>query len=372
MFRSPVIVAALGLLVFLPPRAAGAEVAGLEAKIGQMIMVGFRGHAPDDPWVDAVTRQVAEGRLGGVMHLGYNIRDRETTVALNRAFAAASADLPPLIAVDQEGGRVARLTPAHGFAATPSARTVAATMDARAAAETYGRMAEGLAEWGFNVNFGPVVDLDVNPDNPIIGALGRSYSADPAIVGDYAAAFVLAHRARGVLTAPKHFPGHGSSVTDSHLALPDITDSWSRVELEPFRQAVACGLADMVMVGHLHNARLQGDSPEPSSLSPAIVRDILRRELGFNGVAITDDLQMEAIAATHTLEETVLRAVAAGNDMLLFANYREPDMDLPDKVIAILATAAMVDPVVAQAIEASHARIVALKARLARGNEPER
>lgn len=363
---------ALAAALALVAPQARADAPGLEARIGQMIMIGFRGDAPDDAWVATVTRQIADGKIGGVMHLGYNIRYRATTAAINRSFHAASPNLPPLIAVDQEGGRVARLTPAQGFAATPSAREVAATMDESAAGETYGRMAAGLAGWGFNVNFGPVADVDVNPDNPIIGALGRSFSADPETVADYASAFVLAHRVHGVLTSPKHLPGHGSSAVDSHLALPDVTESWSRAELVPFRELIACGLADMVMVGHLYNARLQGDSPEPSSLSPAIVRDLLRGELGFGGVAITDDLQMEAIAATHTLEQTVLKAVAAGNDILLFANYREPDIDLPEKVIAILSAAAAADPAVAEAIAASHVRIAALKARLARAEEPAR
>ena len=363
MVRSLAFLAALALFA---PQVSRADAPSLEAKIGQMIMVGFRGAAPDDEWVETVKRQIAEGKLGGVMHLGYNIGDKAATVAINRAFSAASPELPPLIAVDQEGGRVARLTPAHGFSATPSARDIAATLDPRGARAAYAQMAAGLTEWGFNVNFGPVADVDVNPDNPIIGALGRSYSADPETVADYASAFVLGHRGYGIATSPKHFPGHGSSAVDSHLALPEITDSWSRIELEPFRELIACGLADMVMVGHLHNARLQGDSPEPSSLSPAIVRGLLRGELGFDGVVITDDLQMEAIAATHTLEDTVLRAVAAGNDILLFANYREPDIALPEKVIAILAAAAATDPAVAEAIDASHGRIVALKARLIR------
>lgn len=369
MHRREFVAGALAAMATQSVAAAGpaqADGPRLDRMIGQMIMVGFRGDRPGDPRVATVVEQIARSEVGGVLYLRHNLADRHAAVALNRAFAEAGQGAPPLLAIDQEGGRIARLGAAHDFSAFPSARDMAARHRPNKARRLYGQMAAGLREWGFNFNLAPVADLDINPESPAIGALERSYSADPAAVADYVAAFVLAHRAHGVLSAIKHFPGHGSSATDSHEALPDVSASWTRRELEPFGSAIDCGLADAIMVGHLHVGGLQdGDGSEPASLSKRVVTDVLRKELGHQGVVITDDLQMKAVTQHRSFERAVVEAVLAGNDILLFANFEDYDPGLPERVRAILARRAERVPAFGGLIRASYQRILRLKRRLA-------
>jgi beta-N-acetylhexosaminidase len=340
---------------------------GLEQMIGQMILIGFRGDATGRGWFDDVRSQIHDGKITGVLYLKRNLSDRTTVVAMNRAFAAAAPKgLPPLIAIDQEGGKIERLTRANGFPHTPSAARMAKSHDLADSKAAYGSMARNLARWGFNLNLGPVVDLNTNPNNPIIGRLGRSYSADPEVVSRYGAAFVEAHQAYGLLTALKHFPGHGSSRGDSHDALVDISDTWSPAELEPFRRLIGDGHADLIMSAHVRVAALQAKGETaPVSLSETALAGILRDRFGFKGVIISDDLQMGAIRNGYSLEDAVIGAVNAGTDILIFSNDKFPDPRLPEKAIAILTRAAASDPVLAAKIHNSYRRIQALKTRLA-------
>jgi beta-N-acetylhexosaminidase len=191
--------------------------------------------------------------------------------------------------------------------------------------------------WGFSVNFAPVVDLDLNPDNQVIGKFGRSFGKSGAnTVTVYAEQVIAAHHEAGVLTALKHYPGHGSSTADSHEGYVDITRTWSDIELEPYRQLIGSGYADFVMVGHLIDTEIDASGVKPSSLSRVWINDTLRNSLGFKGVVITDDLEMGAIRDHYGLEETVVRAVNAGVDVLLFSNTVKPRTSLGDEVRAIL------------------------------------
>jgi beta-N-acetylhexosaminidase len=284
---------------------------------------------------------------------------------MNAEFKAASPSLPPFITVDQEGGSVERFTRKVGFTEVPSARRVAAKNDPAAAEKLYAGMADALADLGFTVNFGPIVDVDVNPNNPVIGRFGRSYSNDPATVTAYAEAFVEAHHAAGLVTSLKHFPGHGSSTADSHKGFVDITKTWSPAELEPYKKLFADGYDDMVMVGHLyHRDYSDADVQLPASLSPQWITGVLRDQLGFRGVVVSDDLEMGAIRKQFTLKQTVLRAVAAGIDVLLFSNTADYDPKLGDKVREILVAEAATNPDFAARIKQSYDRIVALKQRI--------
>ena len=224
-------------------------------------------------------------------------------------------------------------------------------------------MAQGLKSLGFTLNFGPVVDLAVNPDNPIIARYKRAFSADADVVARYAAAFVHAHRQVGLLTALKHFPGHGSSTGDSHEGFVDITKTWVAEELDPFRSLIASGDADMVMVAHLYHAKFGIKPGEnlPASLSPAWIEGVLRHQLGFQGVVITDDLEMGAIRKLFTLPESVKQTVRAGADILLFSNTVKPRIGLADEVRQILVDEAEADPAFRARIIESYRRIVALK-----------
>ena len=355
------------LAALLPPLllAAPAQAQTLEQMAGQMIVVGFQGDDAGDAAVATLRDELAAGRLGGVMLLKLNVRSLDAVAEMNAAFRAASPDLPPFITLDQEGGAVERLTGDVGFKEIPNAAAIAAANSPAEAEAIYADMAASIAELGFTVNFGPVADVNVNPDNQIIARFGRAFSADPAVVAEYDAAFVEAHHAAGLLTALKHFPGHGSSTADSHEGFVDITQTWQKAELDPYRALIAGGLADMVMVGHLYHADYaDAGTQTPASLSPQWITGVLRGELGYDGVVISDDLEMGAIRDHFTLEQTVTQAVRAGMDVLLFSNTAKYHAGLGREILDILLSEAEADPAFAARIEESYGRVVALKGRI--------
>lgn len=356
------LIAGLALALMVP---AISVAASLEQMAGQMIIVGFKGDSVKDKSVIAVRKAVADGRLGGLMYLKYNVASLSAVKAMNEAFKEASPDLPPFLTLDQEGGAVERLTKDVGFSEIPNAKTVAARNDPAGAQALYEAMARDVAGLGFTVNFGPVVDLDINPKNQVITKFGRAYGKDPKTVEAYALAFINAHHAEGVLTSLKHFPGHGSSTADSHEGFVDISRTWSPTELEPYRDLLAQGYDDFVMVGHLYHKDYDGGGKRlPASLSPDWITGVLRGQLGYNGVVISDDLEMGAIRKRFTLKETVVQAVNAGMDVLLFSNTAAYDPALGDEILAILVSEAKKDPKFAARIQQSYERIVALKHRI--------
>jgi len=358
----------LRLALALPMLALAVPVvhaATLEQMAGQMIVVGFQGDDADDASVEALRADIAAGQIGGVMLLKTNVKSLPAVAAMNAGFREASPELPPFITVDQEGGSVERLTKEVGFTEIPNAASIAAKNSPEKAEAVYAAMASGIAELGFSVNFGPVADVNLNGDNAIIAKYGRSFSADPAIVAAYDEAFIKAHRAAGILTALKHFPGHGSSTADSHEGFVDITETWQETELDPYRALIAADDVDMVMVGHLYHADYSdANAQTPSSLSPQWITGVLRDELGYNGVVITDDLEMGAIRDHFTLEQTVTQAVRAGSDVLLFSNTAKYRASLGREILDILVAEAAADPAFAERIEQSYERIVALKTRI--------
>ncbi len=330
-----------------------------------MIVVGFDGDGAGDASVEAIAGELKAGRLGGVMYLKKNVASLEAVKEMNAAFRAASPELAPFITLDQEGGAVERLTKDVGFAEIPNAATIAARETPDEAEAIYAEMAKGIVAEGFTVNFGPVADLNTNPNNQVIAKFGRAFGANAATVTDYDRAFIAAHHGVGLATALKHFPGHGSSTADSHEGFVDITKTWSEKELEPYRALIGEGVVDMVMVGHLYHADYaDGDEQTPSSLSARWIDGVLRTDLGFDGVVISDDLEMGAILDHFSLEETVIRGVEAGMDVLLFSNTAYQRPGLSKEVLAILVKEAEADPAFKARIEQSYNRIVALKARL--------
>ena len=350
------------VLLMLPLPALASETS-LEQMAGQMIVVGFQGDSADDPAVRALRDELEAGRLGGVMLLKTNIASLAAVAEMNAAFRATSPGLLPLITLDQEGGAVERLTRDVGFKEIASAADIAAANSPAQAEAIYGEMARSIAELGFSVNFGPVADVNLNTRNQVIARFGRAYSADPQIVADYDAAFIAAHHAAGLLTALKHFPGHGSSTADSHEGFVDITQTWQPEELDPYRTLIAAGDVDMIMAGHLYHADYtDAGTQTPSSLSPQWIEGVLRGDLGFDGVVISDDLEMGAIRDHFTLEETVTQAVRAGMDVLLFSNTADYRAGLGLEILDILVAEAEADPDFAARIAQSYDRIVALKA----------
>jgi beta-N-acetylhexosaminidase len=355
-------IAPLVLLVLSSPVAAQS----LDAMAGQMIVVGFQGDDVADKSVKAVIAEVASGEIGGVMYLKTNVKSLKAVAAINAALRAASPALPPFITLDQEGGAVERLTSDVGFAEVPNAETVAKNDTPKEAEALYGKMAAAIANLGFTVNFGPVADLDVNPNNQIIGKFGRAFGKDAATVAAYDEAFIAAHHSAGLLTALKHFPGHGSSTADSHEGFVDISKTWSKQELDPYRTLIADGMADMVMVGHLYHKDYAGagEAKLPASLSPVWIDGVLRKDLGFTGVVISDDLEMAAVRNLFPLKDRIIGAVNAGVDVLLFSNTARPRPEIADEIRSILVAEAEANPAFAAKIAASYARIVALKGKI--------
>jgi beta-N-acetylhexosaminidase len=289
-----------------------------------MLMVGFQGY--ELTAADPVGAALSERRLGNTVLFDYdvpgagfgrNIESPEQVQTLTGQIRELYGG-PVLIAADQEGGRVARLSPRWGFPETVSPQALGERNDPAYTREVAGEMAATLAAAGINLNLAPVLDVNVNPANPVIGALERSFSGDPDVVTEQAIAFIEAHHEHGVLCTLKHFPGHGSSEDDSHLGVVDVTNLWSRTELEPFANVIDAGLADAIMTAHIFNANWDPD--HPATLSRAVLTGILREELGYDGVIITDDMQMGAIRDAYGFEEAVLMSVEAGADIVAIAN----------------------------------------------------
>jgi beta-N-acetylhexosaminidase len=340
---------------------------GLDRMIGQTIMVGFSGQSEHDPGVKAVRDQLAKGVIGGVVLYPENIVSARQLRLLTAYLANANSTLVPFIAVDQEGGRVQRLDRRTGHTHYPSAQKMGrdGTLTPEEARSIYGGMAKELAGAGINLNFGPVVDLSLNPWNAVIARRKRSYGPDPATVTSLARSFIAAHREANVATVAKHFPGHGSSWSDSHKTLPDISRSWQESELEPYAALSHDGLLDMVMVGHLYHPRFSDGDRLPSSLSANAIR-ALRADgyIGYKGVVVSDDMEMGAVRDHYALEDRVVRALNAGVDLLVFSNVKSRDTDLGVKLHEIIAAAVRDGRIPRARIESAYERIAALKRRL--------
>ena len=298
--------------------------------LGQMFIVGFRDCEVDsDHWI---VKAIQRDRLGGVILFDRNIdtsvQNIDSPEQLRQLVLCLQqyAEKALFVAIDQEGGAVCRLKERDGFPASLSAATLAgqgvvATKRAATA------MAAMLADHGITLNFAPVVDLDLNHDNPIIGRYNRSFGKVPETVIGHAAVIIEAHHQHGIGCCLKHFPGHGSAGGDSHLGFVDITECWQQVELEPYRRLIDLGYCDGIMTAHLVHRGLD-PAGLPATLSSRMVSGILRQQLGFNGVVFSDDLQMRAISNGWSYAEAVQQAVLAGVDVLVVGNNLDPREDV--------------------------------------------
>lgn len=339
----------------------------LEHKIAQMLIVGFRGTslAADNP----IVRDIGVHRIGGVILFDYDVTLKQygrniTDPAQLQALTAAldnHARTPMFIAVDQEGGRVVRLKERYGFPATVSAQSLGTADDLGLTGQAASSIASTLATNGLNLNFAPVVDVNVNPQNPVIGALERSFSGDPTIVIRHASEFAHTQRRTGVMSALKHFPGHGSSTGDSHEGFVDVTQTWTEMELQPFGSLIASDLADMVMTAHIYNANVDRDYP--ATLSRATITGLLREKLGHTGVVVTDDMQMGAISQLYSYPSAVIRSINAGVDIVLVGNNLAFDPDVVPRTLDIVLNAIARGEIDRARIDESCSRIMALKGR---------
>ena len=368
----------LGLVLGTPASAFDIETkpptdALLDAMIGQMIMVGFSGNSERDAGVALAREQLNKGTIGGVVLYPENIGPPKELRTLTAFLRNAKSSPIPFIAVDQEGGLVQRLTRRNGHSYFPSAFSVGRNpsfASPASAEKLYATMAAELAEAGFNLNFGPVVDLNLNPWNPVIGQRDRSFGTDPNTVTMLARAFITAHRAADIVTVAKHFPGHGSSHVDSHVALADVSETWKEIELEPYRNLAKEGMLDAVMIGHLYHPRFSDGAKLPASLSRRAVQALRASYIGFDGMVVSDDMEMGAVSDDYSFEERVIKAVNAGTDLIVFSNVSGRDPELGPKIHAVIADAVRDGRISRTRIEGAYGRIKMLKRRLAEHDLP--
>jgi beta-N-acetylhexosaminidase len=346
----------------------------LEDKVGQLFMVYVHGEAADTADAEAVASNrerlgaengaafVAAYRPGGIIYFDWanGLKDPAQIAALSNGLQAAST-VPLLIATDQEYGSVVRIgEPATQF---PGAMPLGATRDVEAAERAAAIAGAELRAMGVNHNFAPDADVNVDPENPVIGV--RSFGSDPGLVADFAAAQVRGYQAGGVAVSAKHFPGHGDTSTDSHLGLPVIThtaEEWERIDAPPFQAAIAAG-TDMVMSAHLQFPALD-DSLAPATLSRPILTGLLREQLGFTGVVVTDALDMQGVRTGYGDDRVPVLALLAGADLLLMP----PDFPLAyEAVLNAVASGELTE----ERIDESVRRILALKHSRGIVDDPE-
>lgn len=330
----------------------------IEQKIGAMLMLGWEGDNPvDDTTVCDKAREIVEDmQIGGIILMGRNIRHEDLSVTVNTINELQSMSREPLLVnVDQEGGMVARFV--DGVTVMPSNMALGATRRPELAYKAAAVCAEELKALGVNYNFAPSVDVNNNPDNPIIGT--RSYSESPELVAEFGAQAIHGYQETGVVACAKHFPGHGDTAVDSHLALPSVPYARERldlIELKPFHTAIKAGVSS-IMTTHIMFPALDADLP--STLSKKIITGLLRDEMGYDGVIVTDSMEMKAIADNWGVAEASVLAIEAGVDLVLIPHTLSCQRESREAIIK-----AVKDGRISEArIDESVARLTALKQR---------
>lgn len=339
-----------------------AQISGmtLEQKIGQMLLVGIDGTQLDSQ----AKKMIAEDDVGGIILYKDNIQSLKSMVTLINDLKKSNNDnpVPLFMSVDQEGGKVSRMP--EEYAAMPGSGKVGAAGNPDSA-RTMGRLlAREVLSAGFNMNFAPVLDINSNPDNPVIG--DRSFGSTAGIVTPLGIAEMKGIAEAGVIPVVKHFPGHGDTSVDSHLELPVVNKTaagLAKLEWLPFQAAIQ-EQADAVMVAHILYPKLDPD--KPASLSKPIIGDLLRDQMGFDGVVITDDLTMGAITDHYTLAAAAVDTVLAGSDILLIAHEYKNEQAARQALLA-----AVKDGTIAETrIDESVYRILSLKQKYKLSDKP--
>ncbi|WP_025785350.1 beta-N-acetylhexosaminidase [Sporosarcina sp. D27] len=323
----------------------------LDEKIGQLVIAGIDGTA-----INKASQQLIEHyQIGGVIFYANNVGTPDQTVQFVNSLKIANQNnlLPLFTSIDQEGGRVARLP--KQVAKLPRSATIGKTNDPDYAFNIGRILGKQLTQFGFNMNFAPVLDVNSNPNNPVIG--DRSFSADPNVVSTLGIQTMKGIEEEHVIPVVKHFPGHGDTSVDSHLELPKVDKTiqqLEQLELIPFKKAIEAD-ADVVMVAHILLPHL--DNTYPASMSAPIITGMLREQLSFNGIIMTDDMTMKAIAKHYDIAQAAVQSVKAGSDVILVAHD-------PEKVIAVieaLKEAVASNEITEKRIDESVMRIIELK-----------
>jgi beta-N-acetylhexosaminidase len=299
--------------------------AALAPRLGELLLVGFHGTTLGGN--ADLERLLCETRVSGILLFARNVVSAEQVTTLTRDAVARARQCTGralLVAMDAEGGRVMRLGPAAGWERTLSHQDLGQAGDLAETELEARRIGGMLRAAGVNWNLAPVVDVGYNPANPVIVGTGRAFGADPRQVAAQARAFIAGMHAAGVLTALKHFPGHGSSREDSHEGFVDVTETARpEVELLPYRVLLEEGLVDAVMTAHVYNRHL--DPWVPATLSRPTIQGVLRDELGWRGVVVSDDMRMGAIVKHYGAGDAAVRTLRAGVDLVLVADDRLPE-----------------------------------------------
>ena len=347
-----------------PGSEENSQIPGLEEKIGQMLLFGFRGMAIEED--GKVARQISEGKIGGIVLFDYDVRNKvfDRNIQSPEQLKALISQLnvyaktPLFISIDQEGGRVLRLKPKYGFPHVPSAQYLGELNNLDSTRHYAAVNAQNMVSLGINLNFAPVVDLNIERDSGAIGVYERSFSEDPDIVIRHAQKTIEAHQEKGVIPVLKHFPGHGSAKGDSHKGMTDVTETWNEAELIPYEELLKDPGTLAVMTAHVFNQNIDPDYP--ATLSTKAI-GILRDRFNYDGVIFSDDMQMEAISNEYGLEQAIVLCINAGVDVLVFGNNLGYDEDLPDKFQKIVLEAIRKGDISEERIDVSFKRIMELK-----------
>jgi len=338
----------------------------LDQMIGEIIILGFRGTEIDSS--SKIVKDINEYNIGGIILFDYDvpskssprniINPKQTKKLIEDIKNLTRHDL--FIAIDAEGGKVNRLKAKYGFMQIDSPQKMGEDepQNTFIKASPLGLELDYL---GINLNFAPVVDVNINKDNPVIGKLERSFSDDPQKVYEHASYFIDAMHEFNVITAIKHFPGHGSSTEDSHLGLVDVTNTYQEeAELFPYKKLIQDNKTDIIMTAHVMNRNIDPDNP--ATLSSIFLKDILRDKLNYKGVIVSDDMQMGAIVENFGFGEAIIKAINAGCDLLIFSNNSPVyDEDIAQKAVEVIKKAIKDGKIKEETIRNSYNRIKQLK-----------
>ncbi len=296
----------------------------LKEKIGQLFLIGF--HGEDGKADSEIAQIVKEQKPGGVILFDkdmvhhkpvHNIKSPEQVRELTSQLQSFS-DIPLIISVDQEGGLINRLKPEYGFPATRSHAELGKIDDTSETQSEGELISSMLKKAGINTNFAPCVDLALNLKSSIIAKRERCFGNSSEKVTKHARAYVEGHEKNGIITACKHFPGHGSAEGDTHAGFVDVSSTWQEDEIKPYQSMISEDLCPVIMTSHIFNDHF--DDTYPATLSKKTIQQHLREEMNYDGVVVSDDMQMKAISDHYGLEESLRLGIEAGIDIFCFGN----------------------------------------------------
>ncbi|ETT44785.1 beta-N-acetylhexosaminidase [Paenibacillus sp. FSL H7-689] len=320
----------------------------LGQKVGQLLMCGFHSQHADEQ----ITRLIRDYHVGGVIYFRRNVESVDQLTRLSaelQDMAAEAGALPLMISVDQEGGMVARIDQ-EGMTQVPGNMALGATGNAEYTLECAQILGRELKNIGIDMNLAPVVDVNNNPLNPVIGV--RSYGEHAESVAAHGVAAITGYQSQGIAATAKHFPGHGDTAVDSHLGMVTVPHDRNRLEqmeLLPFRKAIEAGV-DAIMTAHVMFPSIEPE-PIPATLSHKVLTGLLREEMGFEGIIITDCLEMHAISKPYGVAEAAVRAVEAGADLILVSHTLQDQVAALEGIYEAVRTGRISEEVIHQAVE---------------------